>query len=427
MRFIGLDVHRDFCEVAVSEGGKAHSAGRVKTTPEALTVLGQSLVPDDRVVLECTGNALEIARVLEPHVAEVMLANPMHVRAISHAKVKNDQFDARTLAELLAADLVPRVWIGDERTRVLRRLTSRRTQLVRQRTRTKNEISAVLVRNLKGRPPMSDLFGKRGRLWLAELELPGDERDTVEACLRQIDFLSGELAHVDRRLAEQALASNEIKRLMTIPGIDVTTAATLIAAIGDVRRFPSAKRLVGYLGVDSRVRQSGASAPRQGRISKQGSSAARHVLVEELVSGQDPGSSTCVLSAHPRPSRRAGRDRRRRPQAREPLLATAHHRAGLRVQTPDHLERKLRALELRAGAPKRHGTQHQNGTLTIKERTLQERQLTEQAELAYQRLIDDWKATAPSQNSADAAPGRASQRPSSGKAARQRSAPEPAL
>ena len=84
--------------------------------------------------------------------------------------------------------------------RVLRRLTSRRTQLVRQRTRTKNEISAVLVRNLKGRPPMSDLFGKRGRLWLAELELPGDERDTVEACLRQIDFLSGELAHVDRRL-----------------------------------------------------------------------------------------------------------------------------------------------------------------------------------------------------------------------------------
>ena len=99
MRFVGLDVHRDFCEVAVSEGGKARSAGRVKTTPEALSVLGQSLVPEDRVVLECTGNALEIARVLEPYVAEVVLANPMHVRAITHAKVKNDQFDARTLAQ----------------------------------------------------------------------------------------------------------------------------------------------------------------------------------------------------------------------------------------------------------------------------------------------------------------------------------------
>ena len=163
MRFIGLDVHRDFCEIAISEGGKARSAGRVQSSPEELRVLGQSLLPDDKVILESTGNALEIARVLEPFVSEVVIANPMHVRAISHAKVKNDQFDARTLAELLAADLVPRVWIGDERTRVLRRLTSRRTQLVRQRTRPKNEISAVLVRNLKGRPPMSDLFGKRGR------------------------------------------------------------------------------------------------------------------------------------------------------------------------------------------------------------------------------------------------------------------------
>lgn len=96
MRFIGLDVHRDFCEIAISEGGKAHSAGRVATNPEALGVLGESLTPKD--ILESTGNALEIARTLEPFVSEVVIANPMHVRAISHAKVKNDQFDARTLA-----------------------------------------------------------------------------------------------------------------------------------------------------------------------------------------------------------------------------------------------------------------------------------------------------------------------------------------
>src|ERR1039458_4220278 len=67
---------------------------------------------------------------------------------------------------------------------------------------------------------------------------------------------------------------------MTIPGVGVTTAATLIAAIGDVHRFPTAKRLVGYLGIDPRVRQSGQTPTRQGRISKQGSSACRHVLVE---------------------------------------------------------------------------------------------------------------------------------------------------
>ena len=159
-------------EIAISDGGKARSTGRVNTNPEALRILGQSLAPDDKVILESTGNAFEIARTLEPFVSEVVIANPMQVRAISHAKVKNDQFDARTLAELLAADLVPRVWVGDEQTRVLRRLTSRRSQLVRARTRPKNEISAVLVRNLRGRPPMTDPFGSQGRAWLNDLTLP---------------------------------------------------------------------------------------------------------------------------------------------------------------------------------------------------------------------------------------------------------------
>ena len=337
MRFIGLDIHRDFCEIAISDGGNARSAGRVASSPEELRVLGQSLLPDDKVILESTGNALEIARVLEPFVSEVVIANPMHVRAISHAKVKNDQFDARTLAELLAADLVPRVWIGDERTRVLRRLTSRRTQLVRQRTRPKNEISAVLVRNLKGRPPMSDLFGKRGRQWLAELELPNDERDTVQACLRQIDFLTSEIAHVDRQLAEHALQSDEIKRLMTIPGIDVTTAATLIAAIGDIHRFPI-RQEAGRLSRDRSARPAIRPEPRPTRTDLQTRLLQLPARPRRsgLVCGQDPRSAARVLSTRPSPPRRAGRDRRDRPQARLPLLAATHDRTGLRVQTPDH-------------------------------------------------------------------------------------------
>ena len=394
MRFIGLDVHRDFCEIAVSDGGKARSAGRVTTSLEALTVLGNSLAPEDKVILESTGNALEIARVLERFVSEVVIANPMHVRAISHAKVKNDQFDSRTLAELLAADLVPRVWIGDEQTRVLRRLTSRRSQLVRARTRPKNEITAVLVRNLKGRPPVSDLFGRRGRQWLAGLQFPADEHDTVQACLRQIDFLTTEIAHVDRQLAERALTSPEIKRMMTIPGIGVTTAATLIAAIGDVHRFPTAKRLVGYLGIDPRVRQSGQTPARQGRISKQGSSACRHVLVEAAWSAiKTPG-----------PLRAFYQRTRTRRGAQIAIVATARKLASLCWQllttNQDYaykrqtiVDRKLRALELRAGAPTRPRTQRQPGTPTAKQRALLERQLTEQAELAYQRLIQDWQAT----------------------------------
>jgi len=427
LRFIGLDVHRDFCEVAISDGGRARSAGRIDTSPQALELFACSLAPTDRVVLESTGNARAIARILEPHVDEVVLANPMQVRAICHAKVKNDRFDARTLAELLAVDLIPRVWITDECTRVLRRLTSRRAQLVRQRTRVKNEVSAVLVRNLKGRPPASDVFGKRGRRWLAELELPADERDTVAACLRQIDFLDGEIAGVDRHLAAHALASAEMRRLMTIPGVDVTTAATLIAAIGDIRRFESAKRLVGYLGLDARVHQSGVSAARHGRISKEGTSAARHVLVQAAWAAiKTPGP---LRAFYQRVKARRG--------AQIAIVAVARKLAMLcwqlltreqdyAYQRPTLVARKLRTLELRAGAPHARTTSTAARASTAKQRAAHERQLAEQAEHAYRRLIADWKATGPNKG-AGAPPGRASQGSSSDQAARQAPAPEPAL
>ena len=189
MRFVGLDVHRDFCEIAICEDGRVRSGGRVPTSPEGLQVLADSLGPEDHVALEATGNALAIARALEPHVARVVVAARNELRAITEAKVKTDRRDARTLARLLAAGLLHGCWLPDEPTRALRRRLARRAQLVRQRTRAKNEVHAVLMRNLKGRPPMTDAFGKRGRAWLAELELPADERETVDGCLRQIDFL----------------------------------------------------------------------------------------------------------------------------------------------------------------------------------------------------------------------------------------------
>ena len=310
---------------------------------------------------------------------------------------------------------------------MLRRLTSRRAQLVRQRTRVKNEVSAVLVRNLKGRPPASDVFGKRGRRWLAELELPADERDTVAACLRQIDFLDAEIAGVDQHLAKHALASAEIKRLMTIPGVDVTTAATLIAAIGDIRRFGSAKRLVGYLGLDARVRQSGVSAPRHGHISKQGTSAARHVLVQ----------AAWAAVKTPEPLRAFYQRIKARRGAQIAIVAVARKLAMLcwqlltreqdyAYQRPTLVARKLRTPQLRAGAVQSSSSSTARPASTAKQRAVQERQLAEHAEVAYRRLIADWKASNPN-NGAGAAPGRASQGPSSDHAARQAPAPEPAL
>lgn len=417
-RSIGMDVHRDFCEIAIADGGRARSAGRIPTTPEQLELFAQSLAPTDRVVLEATGNALAIARILEPHVAEVVLAHAKQVRAISHARIKTDKIDARVLADLLAADLIPAVWIGDERCRMLRRLVSRRRGLVKRRIQIKNEISAVLHRNLKGRSPASDPFGKKGRAWIAEQQLPIDERLTVDAGLRQLDVVGEELAAIDRVIAQQVLGEEDVRRLMTIPGIDVITATTLAAVIGDVRRFPTSRHLVGYLGLHPTIRQSGNGPARHGRLSKEGSAAARHVLVEAAWSAaKSPGPLRAFAQ---RTAARRGRHVATVAVARKLAVLAWHlltRGEDYAFQRPSLVRRKLRALERQAGAPRaKPGPNAAPIWKTSADEA--EKRLALQAEIAYRRFVADWQATGPKVG-AGATPERASQRPSRGKAARQ--------
>src|SRR5204863_1902921 len=194
-------------EVAIKDESGLRLAGRMKSSPSELELFACSLAPDDQVALEATGQALVIARILEPHVGRVLIANTRKLRAIAESKVKTDKLDARTLCELLAAGFLPAVWCPDEWTRALRRRLQRRAKLVRSRTRAKAECHAVLARNLKGRPPMSDVFGKGGREWLEALELAPDERETVDGALRQVDFLDQEVGLIERELARQALAA----------------------------------------------------------------------------------------------------------------------------------------------------------------------------------------------------------------------------
>ena len=419
-RSIGLDVHRDFCQVAIADGGRARPAGRITTEPAELLRFAQSLGHEDRVVLEATGNALAIAQILEPHVAQVLVAHAKDVRAISHAKVKTDKVDAKVLADLLAADLIPAVWIGDEQTRMMRRLVSRRRGLVKRRTQIKNEAAAVLHRNLKGHPPVTDMFGVKGRAWLADQELPIDERLTLDACLRQLDFLGEELAAVDRIIAERTLDNPDVARLMTIPGIDVTTAATLAAVIGDVRRFPTSRHLVGYLGLHPTVRQSGNGPARHGRLSKEGSAAARHVLVEAAWSAaKSPGPLRAFAQ---RTAARRGRPVATVAVARK-LAVLAWHLLSrgedYAFARPALVRRKRRLLELAAGAPKRKPGPNGQPLWANKEERHAERAIAEQAETAYRRLVADWQAAGPRKQGASATPGRASIRPSERQAARQ--------
>ena len=278
----------------------------------------------------------------------------------------------------------------DERTRVMRRRLARRSQLVGARTRAKNEIHAILFRRLKGRPDVSDLFGKKGRAWLAELELPIEERETVDSGLRQIDFLDGEVALVEQAIAHDALNWPDARRLMTVPGVNLIVAVTFLATVGDIHRFPDRRKLVGYLGLDPKVRQSGDAPATHGHISKQGSSAARHALVEaSLERGPHARAVARLLSARPRSPRPPGRDRRGRPQTRLPVLGDAHARAGLRLRPAVADGPKIRRLELTAGAPRRQDTRG----VWAAARAMRdaERDLARQAELAYAQTIRDRK------------------------------------
>jgi transposase len=200
-----MDVHRSFAQVAVVEDGICRDEGRIGVKPEDLRAWAETLRPDDQVALEATTNSDAIAWLLHPLVARVVVSNPRKTRAIAEAKVKTDKVDARILAQLLAADFLPSTWVADDRTRMLRRLVHRRTHLVRQRTRLKNQVHAILARNLVPTCPHSDLFGGVGRRWLADQLLPADEQRSVNGLLRQLDFHGDELTAVDRDIAVQAI------------------------------------------------------------------------------------------------------------------------------------------------------------------------------------------------------------------------------
>src|SRR6266508_5422162 len=289
-RCIGLDVHREFAEVAIWEQGVVRLAGRIETTPEALSLFAESLCAYDEVAIEATCNTHAIARLLERHVGRVVVSNPTKTRAIAESRVKTDKVDAEVLAQLLAADYLPGVWLPDDETHALRRQVARRAHLVRQRTRLKNRVQAILHRNLVPRCPAADLFGHKGLAWLTEQELPADERQAAEALLRQLDFYGDELRLVDAELGRVGLERKEVGRLMTIPGVDATVAMAIVAAIGDFGRFSSPDRLVSYMGLNPRVRQPGGQPASHGRITKQGRAHARGMLVEAAwVAAKIPG------------------------------------------------------------------------------------------------------------------------------------------
>ncbi len=278
-RVIGLDVSKHSAEVAILEpGSPSCRRQRFVASPAGIRAFADKLGPDDIVALESCTNAFAFYRLLCQHAGKVVISNPLKTRVIAEAKVKTDKVDAEILARLLAADFLPPVWVPDVFTDQLRHWVSHRQGLVTQRTQVKNRVHAILHRNLMTEE-VSDLFGKAGRAFLDNVELPVTERNLLDADLRTIDFLKAEILAAEKALAEAIYKDEQILRLLTIPGIALTSAAGLRAAIGDIRRFRAPANLVSYFGLNPSVYQSGLKAY-TGHISRRGRSHARTICVE---------------------------------------------------------------------------------------------------------------------------------------------------
>lgn len=397
MRSIGMDVHRSFAQVAILDGGRFTEECRIELDHAAVLDFAQRLRKDDEVVLEATGNTAGIVRLLTPFVARVVIANPLRVKAIAHALVKTDKVDARILAQLHASGFLPEVWAADDETQNLRRLVSERAALVRSIRRVKSRFQAVLHANLVS-GYAGHLFGKGGRRWLETAPLPKAERDLLARHLDELDWLDAKLEKLDRALARISLDDGRTRKLMSIAGISSVVATAVIAAIGDISRFPSPDRLASYFGLTPRVRQSGDHRAIHGRISKQGNTVARTMLIEAAWSA----------ASVPGPLRAFFLRIKDRKGVNVAAVATARKIAALiwqlltkeapyRWTRPAFVAMKMRKLELRAGAPKAHRAAGPGRDYWIKEFRQREMDLVAHAEAAYAAMVEAWKDRPPKQ------------------------------
>ena len=334
-RVIGMDIHRTFAEVVFWEEGRLRHHGRVDMTRSGLEGFGRSLEGDEEVVVEATGNAMSVVRVLSPFVARMVVANPMQVKAVAHARVKTDKIDAGVLAQLQASGFLPEVWVPDDRTERLRRLVARRNQVVRHRTRVKNEVHGILQAHLVPKCPHADLFNKRGRDWLSKQALPDDERAAIARHVREVDRLAEDLADLDGEIAKDTVDDADVQRLLTIAGVNAVVAAGIVAAIGDISRIQrtaEARQLLRPQPAGSAVRP----RPRPVWPDQQ----TREITCSGPAGGGSLGglesarSAAGVLPADPQSARSSSCCRRDRAQTCGSDLAPPDQEAGLSLAAP---------------------------------------------------------------------------------------------
>jgi transposase len=298
--YVGIDVHRKRSQIAiVDDAGDQQRNRNVPNDPAELVPTLGDLPAGTPIAFEAAygwGWPVDLLDELglEPH-----LVHPSRCEAIASARLKNDKVDARTLAQLLRADLLPEAWIAPQPVRDLRARVRHRASLVHWSTALKNRVHAVLAD--RGIPARPNLWGSPGRAWLAALELPPVPRALIADCCALLDALAAPIARLEREIHTLAKPDPRVEALQVLPGVGQLTAMTLVAEIGDIARFGSARKLCAWAGLTPAVRNSDRKV-RHGHITKQGSPWVRWVLQEaaQRAKTQPPFASAYAQLAHRR-------------------------------------------------------------------------------------------------------------------------------
>lgn len=275
--FVGLDVHKEFCQAAFVDGkGRVIREERFENNVPGRAKMA-SAVRRSKVVLEASSSAFPVYDALQG-VCTIKVAHPLKVKAIASARIKTDKIDARILAQLLRADLIPESYFPSKEQRQVRALVRHRVTLRRMSTRVKNQISSILT--MEGiEVPCTDKFGKKGLVFIRSAPVQDTHRMAIDSLLAVLGELNKHIADADQRIEALASENAYAKLLQTHTGVGSLTALAVASEIVDIHRFPSHKHFSSYLGIVPSVYQSGGT-DRKGHITKQGNKMLRWLLVQ---------------------------------------------------------------------------------------------------------------------------------------------------
>lgn len=276
-RFFGLDIHKEyFVAVGVNVQREVIFGPQRVSNYQLAEWAERVLTLEDAVALEMSTNTYLFYDTLVPHVRSVIAVHPPSVALVTNAQVKTDKKAALALAQLHAAGMLTGVWIPPHEGRDLRALIARRDKMVRLSTMAKNRLHSTLQRNHLVLPEKP--FSSEQRSWWKDLLLSATEKFLVLSDLDTLEFAQKQVAQVEECLKQKSAEDERIPLLIQLPGVAMLTAITILAAIGDITRFPNAKKLVGYAGLGTRVHDSGMTHT-SGRITKTGRKDLRRAMV----------------------------------------------------------------------------------------------------------------------------------------------------